>query len=681
MMSVNKFKEAVNDKLHGTSEVTGDSTVSQYEEVFAALGDEADEIIKMIDDIGAEETSKILSSNYHKPGLHQIVPKSENPEHSTYTSEDGTLIISWSPKSHEVKLLAKATNESCGAGTSVGGCGGVGGVALVKSRMGTTERRIGEGDEHEGMEDPTQNGVSGAESNSTDTAALPSWLDTEAVASAAHFMFKGHAANSLKDVVSKACKNCNTTEEAINKLREMANNKHEELSFNEKEINYLGEYRHKLRERLLGKSKGVIDQNSYLTRTVEAGGSAIGAGATAAASLGLGAARLGAATISSMPSINTSSSSMSADSSNKELDKANLAVEIAQLVAKLAAEKNPTVRAEIHKQLSKLEGQSSKFEGHRITGNRLTENAMVNFPNVYEWNAGKFPEKPNPGFDELQVLADALGVDKAAINIRHNLEDTIIGVTFPGMKYGVVIGKLVTRKHGSKIYLDEIQVVEDALAKNKKNKSKVSEGANLSYFKKNLSTHADKKDAIGILASKLGVNEMEFIISPFMSGSEDIGVSVVLEINGEKKKIADIVEGHNGWNINLNYIEFPEIENMLGSSVKKESVMTEKDDIDKKTIIGVLITAGPEKVSKAFATAANKSPDDFYKLINGIDVEGLKVLSRSVQGVAANNAEAGVKTSFDTPNDEPGNAASGGVAPGASANSSVPGTGDTLKDL
>lgn len=672
MMSVDKFKEELNNKLHGKSEVTEDSTVSQFEDVFYAVVDEADEIIKMIDDIGAEETSKILASNYHKPGQHQIISKPENTDNSTYTSEDGTLVIEWSPKSHEVKLLAKAKTESCGGGTAAGGCGG---SALFKAPFGTVQKRIGgieEDVDHEGMEEPT----SGASENS-EPVELPSWLDNEAVASAAHFMFKGQDVESTKDVVAKACKGCNTTEEAINNLREMANNKHKEVAFDDKEMKSLGSYRHKLRERLLGKSNGAIpDSASYLSelgKVEEDGGlgsmvsQAMVSQAMGRQAMGrqVGVSQVGVSQPSSVPNKNTND--MSAETSNKELEKANLEVEIAKKSAELAAEKNPAKRKIIYADLSKLEGKKTAF----------TESTMTEFPNVYAWNAGEFPETKKPGIDIIQVLADSLGVKKEAIHLRRNLEDSTISVTFPDMTHGVVAGKLVSGGHGSKVYLDKNQLIDKALADNK-NKSKVSEGQNALNFTRNFGSMPTLEEAIEILASKLGVNEMEFAIEPYADQGAEIGKTIFLELNGEKKKIADIVEGHNGWNINLNEIEFPEIESMLGKSVQDESVITEKDDIDKKTIVGVLLTAGPEKVSTAFSTAANQSQEEFYKLLDGMDVEGLKVLSKGVQGTVANSAEQGVETPVDAPAGNAGRPAPMGVDGKDTVNSE---TGGDLKDL
>lgn len=670
MLSVDEFKQMLDGKLHGTSkEVTEDSALVQFEDVFSAAGDEADEIIKMIDDIGAEETSKILASNYHKPGTHQIVPKTENTEHSSYTSEDGSFVIYWSPKSHEVKLLAKAKTESCGGGTAAGGCGG---SALFKAPIGTgtVQKRIGEDVDHEGMEDPT------SDASGKDTSVLPEWIDSEAVASAAHFMFKGQDVESIKKFVAKACKDCNTTEEAINKLREMANNKHKEVAFDDKEMKSLGEYRHKLRERILGKSNDVIpDSASYLGELgkVEEDG---GLGYMVQQAMGR---QVGVSQPSSVPNKNTND--MSAETSNKELAIANLKAQIAKKAAELAAETNSSKREILHKDSAKLEKELSKLVESKKTA--FTESTMTEFPNVYAWNAGDeqvFPEIKKPGIDIIQVLADALGVEKNSIHLKNNLEDSTVSVTLPGMTHGVVAGKIVSGSHGSKIYLDNNQLIDKALADNK-NKSKVSEGQNALNFTRNFGSMPTLEEAIEILASKLGVNEMEFAIEPYADQGTEIGKTIFLELNGEKKKIADIVEGHNGWNINLNEIEFPEIESMLGKSVQDESVMTEKDDIDKKTIIGVLLTAGPEKVSTAFSTAANQSQEEFYKLLDGMDVEGLKVLSKGVQGTAANNADKGVQTPVEAPAGNAGNAGSPapmGVEPKDSVNSEA---GGDLKDL
>jgi hypothetical protein len=689
-LPIDKFKEELHKKLHPepVAEIREDGAPSEeYEDVVFLQGEEADQYLKMIEEQGAEETIRVLASNFYHPGEHG--KQNGNPAGSsdkTFTSQDGKFILSWNERLGYVGLVAKdGITENCGAGTASvpASCGAGTGVARVKAPIGGVERRIGETDEHEGNEEPQSEPAT--PSASGPKVELPTWLDTEAVESAAHFMFRGFGEDTVKKFVEDACTNCSGTEEAIQRLKEYSktNKVVANKSFNEEELDSLADYRHSLRGKLLGKSKdAILDPDSYVNfkKTNEAD---VGVAPT-----------LGSAVSRILPT----QGQMSVAGSDNDMKRANLDVEIAKKNAELAGEKDPAKRKKIYNDLAKLEGEKSMLK------------EAESFPSNFGDKSTK--DRYYKDFPKVKELTDKIGIKSSPEEIVKELS-AIMNVPevniklspkpFPTGERGIFVK--VDRSHPNPLHysrgLDKSQqsstehigdawpVEQGFIFKNNQNPwlgNKLSESNNSVEFERSGRNVAySLEEAIETLAMKLGVEENAFEVVP--TDNQDIK-AIFLNTTEGKEKVADVVESHGGkFLINLNHVGNPNVENMLaktkvGSMAPQDESaqpMTEKDDIDKKTIVGVLLTAGPQKVSKAFTQAANQGQEQFYQLLDGMDVDGLKILSKGVQGAAATNTEKGVET--PTLDNAPVNDVSkaGGVEPGDSSNPAA--GGSELKDL
>jgi len=665
-LNIDKFREELNKKLHPEVVREDDVGDDSYENVVFLQGEEAEPYLKMLNDAGAEEVVRNLVNGWYNPGEHEVV--SGNPAGAgdqTFEVDDGKFILSWNDGIGYIGLIAKTdVNESCGAGTASvpGSCGADTGIARFKAPIGGVQRRIEETNEQEGNEEPSggDNAVVDAPNAKAADVSLPSWLDTEAVESAAHFMFRGFSEDTIKKFVEDACTDCSGTEEALFRLKEYSKTDKtvSNKSFNEEEMDSLGTYRHSLRSKLFGGAKNaILDPDDYLNakKTNEAD---------------VGAPMVTGASSQILPT----QGQMSVNGSNNEIKRANIDIEIAKKNADLAQEVDPSKRKKIYDDLSRLEGQKGM----------LKESSSVYFPSVYEWNQGKFPLSQPAQSDEetLNNVAKALGVQREAIRVVKTLDSSDpVNVKFPNSPHGISVGKLFNNGRISRVYFTDKQAVEDALKANKGKQENVAEGENVSNFTKSGDAVSYSfEEAIEMLSSRLGVDENVFEIIPSDADTK----AVFLNTKAGKKKIADVVESHGGKFITyLNFLDNPELEDMLSKDRFKnqepveEDVMKEKDDIDKKTIVGVLLTAGPEKVSKAFATAASQGQEQFYQLVNGIDVDGLKILSKGVQGTAQQNVDQGVST--PTADDAPPAQSSGGIEPGDSTNPQS--GGSELKDL
>jgi len=691
-LPIDKFKEELHKKLHPepVAEIREDGAPGEeYEDVVFLQGDEADQYLKMIEEQGAEETIRVLASNFYHPGEHS--KQKGNPAGSsdkTFTSQDGKFILSWNERLGYVGLVAKdGITENCGAGTASvpASCGAGTGIARVKAPIGGVERRIGETDEHEGNEEPQSEPA--APSASSPKVELPTWLDTEAVESAAHFMFRGFGEETVKKFVEDACTNCSGTEEAIQRLKEYSktNKVVANKSFNEEELDSLADYRHSLRGKLLGKSKdAILDPASYVNfkKTNEA-------------DVGVVSPTLGSAVSRILPT----QGQMSVAGSDNDMKKANLDVEIAKKNAELAAEKDPAKRKKIYNDLAKLEGEKSMLK------------EAESFPSNFGDQSTK--DRYYKDFPKVKELTDKIGIKSSPEEIRKELSALLNipaeHIVFSSKPYPTgeigIFAKVFTKKKASPLdsmdgtvapKLNSTEHIGDAwpveqgfIFKNNQNPwlgNKLSESNNSVEFERSGSNVAySLEEAIETLAMKLGVEENAFEVVP--TDNQDIK-AIFLNTPTGKEKVADVVESHGGkFLINLNHMGNPNVENMLAKtkvgsmSPQDESAqpMTEKDDIDKKTIVGVLLTAGPQKVSKAFTQAANQGQEQFYQLLDGMDVDGLKILSKGVQGAAATNTEKGVET--PTLDNAPVNDVSkaGGVEPGDTTNPAA--GGSELKDL
>jgi hypothetical protein len=695
ILPIEKFKEELHKKLHPepAAEIREDdiSDGGEYEDVVFLQGSEADEYLKLIEESGAETAVKVLADRFYHPGEHG--KQSGNPAGSsdqTFETADKKFILSWNKPLGYVGLVAKAgVNESCGAGTASvpGSCGADTGVARVKARLkqsGGIERRIGEGEDHEGNEEPK--GDDNAPSMKT-SPALPTWLDTEAVESAAHFMFRGFDESTIGGFVKEALDNCSGTEEALQRLKEIA--KKDKVvagkSFNDAELDSLAGYRHSLRGKLLGGSKdAILDPDSYMNKPKKA---------NEADMPGIIPSVIGASS-----KILPTQGQMSVQGANNDIKKANLDIEIAKKNAELAQETDAAKRKKIYNDLAKLEGQKSMIK------------EAESFPSTFGDKSSK--ERYYQDFPKAKNATETIGVlpsHEAIVARLSELLKTPIGdfaltpKPYPTGETGVFVKNTPTQhanpnhiSHGSGMpktsneHIGDIWPAKDAngfIFKNNQNiffGKKISEAEHsVEFSKSGDSVSHSFEEAIEMLASRLGVAENVFEITPVDADKQ----AVFLNTASGKKKVADVVASHGGRFITyLNYLDNPELEDMLARTKSgsmppvDEGVeqMTEKDDIDKKTIVGVLLTAGPEKVSKAFAQAANQGQEQFYQLLDGMDVDGLKILSKGVQGTAATNVEQGVETPTLDNQPAQGNT-SGGVEPGDSTNPQS--GGSELKDL
>ena len=689
-LPIDKFKAELHKKLHPepVAEIREDGAPGeQYEDVVFLQGAEADQYLEMIKEQGAEETIRVLASNFYHPGEHG--KQSGNPAGSsdkTFTSQDGKFVLSWNDQLGYVGLVAKdGITENCGAGTASvpASCGAGTGIARVKAPIGGVERRIGETDEHEGNEEPQSEPA--APAGAGPKVELPTWLDTEAVESAAHFMFRGFGEETVKKFVEDACTNCSGTEEAIQRLKEYSktNKVVANKSFNEEELDSLADYRHSLRGKLLGKSKdAILDPDSYVNfkKTNEADVGVVPA--------------LGSAVSRILPT----QGQMSVAGADNDMKRANLDVDIAKKNAELAAEKDPAKRKKIYNDLAKLEGEKSML--------KEAESFPSNFGDK------SHSDRYYKDFPKVKELTNLIGIKSSPEEIRQELASLlnipVEHIVFSSKPYPTgetgIFAKVFTKgyknplnspdgtiasKHKSTEHIGDAWPVEQGfIFKNNQNPwlgTKLSEGNNSVEFERSGSNVAySLEEAIETLAMKLGVEENAFEVVP--TDNKDIK-AVFINTQEGKEKVADVVESHGGkFLINLNHMGNPNVENMLAKtkvgsmSPQDEAVqpMTEKDDIDKKTIVGVLLTAGPQKVSKAFTQAANQGQEQFYQLLDGMDVDGLKILSKGVQGTAATNVENGVET--PTADQQPTNGqSSGGVEPGDSTNPNA--GGSELKDL
>lgn len=698
ILPIEKFKEELHKKLHPepTAEIREDGApTDEYEDVVFLQGPDADEYLKLIDDSGADAAINALSTNFYHPGEHR--KEKANPAGSsdqTFESSDGKFILSWNKGLGYVGLVAKSgVNESCGAGTASApaSCGAGTGVARAKARLGQSggiERRIGEGEDHEGMEEPSAS-TNDTAANAGPKVELPTWLDTEAVESAAHFMFRGFAEDTIKQFVEDACTDASGTEEALERLKEYAQKDKvaSSKSFNEEELDSLASYRHALRGKLLGKSKdAILDPDSYVNakKTNEADLAGMGPVPTV----------LGASS-----RIMPTQGQMSVQGANNDIKKANLDIDIAKKNAELAQETDPAKRKKIYNDLAKLEGQKSMLK------------EAESFPSSFGDTHHK--QQFYTDFPKAKEITQNVGVQpshEAIVAKLSELLKTPVGEIklsprpFPTGETGVFLKVDSTHSnplhvsHGSGVpkvsseHIGDIWPAKDANGFIFKNNQNVYLGKKLSEGGEHVSQFTQSGDsvsysfeeAIEMLASRLGVQENVFEITPVDADRQ----AVFLNTESGKKKVAEIIASHGGKFItHLNYFDNPEVEDMLARTKAgsmppvDESVapMTEKDDIDKKTIVGVLLTAGPQKVSKAFTQAANQGQEQFYQLLDGMDVDGLKILSKGVQGTAANNVEQGVET--PTVDNAPVNdmTKTGGVEPGDSTNPQA--GGGSLKDL